>query len=292
MITFDESVKPPPKINQQIKQPKPPQDQVDRKRPKNGILAGGRAAQMLGWNGFESETEVVWIVPHTTGTSRSGVEMFDQYGRVIRSRAWTEEFDFLGGQPIAPPGLILATLCEGLSYLPRWPGDYTPIAQRDRIELALEHYLRLGYEVPTLNTATLSIVRQLARKRGPKEPPTESYAETRGIQQLRSQGLHQVFRQVPLVQEGKTVNRIDLVYPFRPSTRRPEVFDPDEGAPLEIDGRAFHERQFEKDRRRGNNHTVAGARLLVATPALIERNIRELVRDIQSIKDRRKQSGR
>ena len=268
------------------------QDLVDRKRPKNGILVGGRAAQMLGWDGFENETEVVWLVPHTTGTSRSGVETFDRYGRVIRSRAWTEEHDFLGGVPVAPPHLVLATIGEGLTSAHRWPGDYTPIPPRDRIELALEHYLRRGHPVPKLNTATLSIVRQLMRNRGQNEPPTESYAETRGIQQLRGQGLVKVFRQVPLCLQGKIVNRIDLVYPFRPSARRPDIFDPEEGAPVEIDGREYHERQFEKDRRRGNNHTVAGARLLVATPTLIERNTTELVRDINFIKDRRKQSGR
>jgi very-short-patch-repair endonuclease len=55
---------------------------------------------------------------------------------------------------------------------------------------------------------------------------------------------------------------------------------------LEVDGREFHELQFEKDRRRANNHTVAGTQLLTVTPTMIERNITEVTRWIRMIQNR------
>ena len=248
------------------------------KAPKNGILAGGRAAQYLGWNGFSEDTSGLWLVPHASGTSGPCVQ---------RSKLWEPADQFLGGHPVASPHLVRAHLGVGLEPLPRWPGDYTPLTPLERLELAVEHYLRLGLEVPIgLNTPTMALVRRILKVRGYGELPTESYAETRAVQQLRSQGYPTVFRQVPLIVEGRIVNRIDLVVPFRPRAQRPVSFSADFGVALEVDGREFHELQFEKDRRRANNHTVAGTQLLTVTPTRIERTITEVPRWIRMNQNR------
>ena len=241
-------------------------------------VVGPRAAGLLRWDGFHANDphdQPVWLVPHGTRTHQKGV---------IRSRQWRLPWKIVDGVAIANPALVFSHLAIGLRPLQRWDNDPDPISCVDRIELALEYCLRHGYRLATgargRGAPTATTLSQLLIRRGIGEPPTDSYAEVRLIQRLRRHGLDRVFRQVPLLRGGRIVNRIDIVVPYHPRSLRPFAFDAEVGVPIEVDGRAYHERQFEKDRVRHNNHTMAGGRLLVATPSLIEGSFTRFGADI------------
>jgi hypothetical protein len=242
------------------------------KTPKNGILVGPAAAGLLGWDGFSENDPEVWLVPHNSGMTRHGV---------IRSRLWTPSEREINGIAIASDHLVLTHLLERLESLPRWLGDRHPIPPYERIELGFESFLRGGGVVPELQTGrrseTMSMIRTLMVQRGPNEPATESFLETRLIQLVRRNGIHPVFRQVPLMIDGVYRNRLDLVVAFVRTARRPTQFDRRFGIPMEADGREYHEFQFVKDRKRGNNIAAAGAAPLVVTYDMVERSPREVI---------------
>jgi hypothetical protein len=242
-------------------------DTPDERSPRltpGAILVGPRAAGLLGWDGFSPSDPEVWLVPRSGRAGQS----------IIRSSRWMSSKRTIGGYPVASDELVLAYLEVSLQPLPRWIGDRDPISVVDRIELAVEWLLRNDKPVGLVTlraTKTEQLVRQILLKRGLNEPPTESYAETRFVQQVRKFGITKVFRQVPLFRGNEIVNRIDVVIPFlgRP---RPKRFTNRVGIPVEIDGKAFHVETFEKDRRRGNEHSINQTRLLVVTTHMIERN--------------------
>lgn len=245
------------------------------RRTPDAILVGPRAAGLLGWDGFSPSDPEVWLVPRTGRASQS----------VIRTSRWMGSTRTIGGYPVASDELVLAYLEESLQPKPRWIGDQDPISVIECVELAVEWLLRnekpLGH-VTLRATKTEQTVRRILLNRGLNEPPTESYAETRFIQQMRKFGITKVFRQVPLFRGGEIVNRIDVVIPFlgRP---RPKRFTNRFGIPVEIDGKAFHVDTFEKDRRRGNEHSINQTRLLVVTMHMIERNPKSIYFSIRRI---------
>lgn len=228
------------------------------------VLVGPKAAGLLGWDGFAASDPEVWLVPRYAEAGKSE----------IRTSRWAPATRTIGGYPIANDELVLAYLEESLKPQPRWVGDREPISVVDRIELAVEWLLRNNKSVglATLRaTKTEQTVKKILKARGLHEPPTESHAETRFIQQMRKFGITKVFRQVPLYRGDDVVNRIDIVIAFlgRP---RPKRFTNRSGIPVEIDGKAFHIDTFEKDRKRGNEHSINQTRLLVITTHMIERN--------------------
>jgi hypothetical protein len=247
----------------------------------DAVLVGPRAAGLLGWDGFSSSDPAVWLVPRNQRASTS----------VIRSSRWKPSKRTINGYRVADNELVLAYLGESLEPRRRWVGDSDPISRNERIELAVEWLLRneKSVGIATLRaTKTEQTVGRILLLRGANEPPTDSYAEVRFIQQMRKFGIKKVFRQVPLYRGDDVVNRIDVVIPF-PRKARPKRFTKYAGIPVEVDGKAFHIDTFEKDRRRGNEHSINQTRLLVVTTHMIERNPMSIylsIRRIQALRSR------
>lgn len=246
-----------------------------RRRKASAVLVGPKAAGLLGWDGFSANDPEVWLVPRNSEAGQGA----------IRTSRWAPSTRVVDGCPVASDELVLAYLQEKLEPLPRWAGDKDPISVVYRIELAVEWLLRNCKPVglATLRaTETEQLVKRILTHRGPNEPPTESYAETRFIQQMRAFGIMKVFRQVELYRGDEMVNRVDVVIPFL-RRARPKRFTNLVGIPVEIDGREFHADTFEKDRRRGNEHSINQTRLLVVTTHMIERNPKSIYFSIQRI---------
>lgn len=267
---------------------------------RNAILAGPKAAGLLGWDGFDPKDPAVWLQPRSARSK----------GGAIRTKYWRQSDREIDGYPIACDEMVLSYLLVGLRSRPRWENDAWPITPVESLELAVEFLLRSGYtfaefgqvvpsaflptqpKFPAACTARVQLerlnvsgaaTRSVLLARGPHEPPTESYLETRTIQQLRRGGFPRVFRQVPLFVEKRIVNRIDIVVAAPRQVRRPEAFSPRVGAPVEADGREFHTGTFEKDRRRANNHSVARTQLLVVTSNMVEREPKTIISAINRI---------
>jgi hypothetical protein len=107
---------------------------------------------------------------------------------------------------------------------------------------------------------------------------------------MRKFGIKKVFRQVPLYRGDDLVNRIDIVIPFS-RRARPKQFTKYVGIPVEVDGKAFHIDTFEKDRKRGNEHSINQTRLLVVTTHMIERNPRSIYYSICRIQAMRSRAN-
>ena len=148
------------------------------------------------------------------------------------------------------------------------------LSDRDRLELAVEHALReelVGLDdlrVPFGRGSGDRLLQEILALRG-TEPATESYAETRALQRFRSFGLTP-WRQVPIVERGKTLHRVDFVIPFRARTRRPVLFLPGHGFVIEIDSRGFHDGRFYEDHERTLTYDALGYHWQAFTPNQIE----------------------
>ncbi len=236
-------------------------------------LTGPAAAALLGLDGFrELEWPLVWCSP------RSG----SHHNNAIRTRKW-EEPTWIGETPVAPTSLILRHLGNEESVL-----KVDHLSPADRIELAVEHALRDRL----VKVADLQIrgsycrgdvlLRILMKQRN-GEPPTESYAETRSDQVLRSLG-YWCWRQLPLVGAD---HRVDFVLPvnFSRDKRRPRppVFRPELGLIIEIDSKEFHANAFEKDHLRQANYDRLGYRWVSFTPTQIERSPQLVLRTIEGV---------
>ena len=269
---------------------------------QNAVLAGPKAAGLLGWDGFDPNDPAVWLVPRSARSNRE----------TIRTKFWEPAVRQVDGYPIACDQLVLSYLLVGLRSRPRWENDSRPISPTETLELGVEFLLRSGYTFteyalavglpflpirsgprvwnqpkessPLLRlTTSEAAVRDILVLRGPDEPPTESYLETRTVQQLRRGGFDRVFRQVPLLVSGRIVNRIDLVVAAPRQFRRPPEFASPVGVPIEADGREFHADTFEKDRRRANHHSIERTQLLVVTHNMVEREPREIIAGVERI---------
>lgn len=229
-------------------------------RRRKLALTGPHAAALYGLEGFRDlDWPLRWCSPV------SGESEVD----VIRTRQWAEP-TVINGIAVAPISLVLRHL-----------GDIDAVGNlsaRDRLELAVEHALREAMAtVDDLRVAGGAapgdtLLREVLRLRR-DEPPTESYAETRTVQLLRSFG-YEPWRQLPVVEGGKTLHRVDLVIPFATQPRsRPEIVRPSDGLLIEIDSREFHSAEFEKDHRRQSNYDRLGYHWVTFTPTQIERSV-------------------
>jgi hypothetical protein len=145
------------------------------------------------------------------------------------------------------------------------------ITSVDRVELAVEHALRKGITLGSRRggrTSGDALLSEVVARRG-DEPATESYAETRAVQLFRSWGITP-WRQIPVRQNGRIVFRADFMLPFEP-TGRPDLIRPSHGLLVEVDGREFHENEFEHDKHRGVTYDELGYHWSVVTPNQVER---------------------
>jgi hypothetical protein len=225
------------------------------------VLTGPAAAAQLGLDGFRGTAwPAMWCSPTSCRPAP----------RLIRTRHWDEPL-LVGELLIANPVLILRHLGCALTEI-ETPVD--GLSPRDRVELAVEHALRMGLvTLKQLHTRSSrsrgdQLLHEVLRLRG-NEPPTESYAETRAIQTLRGWDIR-CWRQVCIFEAGRAKHRVDLVIPFRQSAKRPELLTPDLGLLLEIDSREFHDGRFEEDHQRQSTYDVLGFWWTTFTPTQLE----------------------
>lgn len=234
-------------------------------------LTGPAAAAMYGLDGFrDADWPLQWCTP------RSGSHRRD----AIRTRAWTAP-TLIGDTAVAPLSLVLRHLGNFLDDL-----KLDHLSPLERIELATEHALRSGLvTLDELRTRGSSgegdvLLRAVLLRRG-NEPPTESYAETRSDQVLRTLGFW-CWRQLPLVGAS---HRVDFVLPLngRADRRRPRplVFRPELGLIIEIDSKEFHANAFERDHLRQSNYDRLGYRWVSFTPNQMERSPQLVTRTIE-----------
>jgi hypothetical protein len=142
----------------------------------------------------------------------------------------------------------------------------------DRIELALEHALRLGHSiVPRRGEATPgdSLLRDVLRRRG-EHRPTGSYAETRLVQRLRSWGL-MAWRQVEVRSNGVFLYRADAMVPFDQRRPEPVAVCPADGVLMEVDSEEHHIGQFHRDQHRNSTYDRLAYQWVAVSPHQIER---------------------
>lgn len=229
-------------------------------RNRQLALTGPFAAALLGLDGFRDiPFRPVWCSP------ANGVGD-------IRTRLWGEPV-WIEDLPVAPTSLVL----RHLHLTP--PSLADGIGVTDRIEYGVEHALRdLMVSLTDLrirggSCPGAALLRYVLARRG-LEPPTESFAETEAVQLFRSWGF-QPWRQVLVVENGRVVHRVDFAFPFR-KIRRPAVVGPDDALLVELDGRKFHEQQFERDHQRQMTYDALGYSSLSFTPAQMRQSPKRL----------------
>jgi hypothetical protein len=225
------------------------------------VVTGPAAAAQLGLDGFR---DLAWPQMWCSPTSCRPA------ANLIRTRHWQEPL-LVGEILVAHPVLVIRHLGSMLSSM-QLPDD--GLSPRDRVELAVEHALRLGLATPhdlkirSSRSLGDQLLVEVLRLRG-NEPPTESYAETRAIQILRGWGIR-CWRQVWIYERGRRKHRVDLVIPFVQGARRPELLTPDMGLLLEIDSKEFHDGRFEEDHQRQTTYDVLGFWWTTFTPTQLE----------------------
>ena len=236
--------------------------------PRQLALTGAAAAALLQLDGFrDHDWPPLWCAPIASRPDRS----------VIRTRYWAAPRD-VGGVPVAPAALVLRHLARGLEPVGRWAGDHRPLPPRDLVELALEHALRDG--LVTLgelhfrgrHDASAATLAAVVARRSALEPPTESYAETRAVQELRRIGYLRLWRQVAIVSGDRQLHRVDFVLPAAGRRARPELVRPEHGLLIEIDSVEHHATPdgFVRDRQRDVHYHSLGYRFVAFTPNQIE----------------------
>lgn len=237
-------------------------------RPQQIALTGPLAAAMHGLDGYRDlEWPPLWCVPH------------DGLGgpNIVRTRAWQP--------PVTVRGVTVAPIPLLVRHLAAVEFEQADgIAVVDRMELAVEHALRSGgLRASDLKVKGARSKSELAlteiRRRRRDEPATESYAETRALQLLRSDGWAP-WRQMQVMQAGRIVHRVDFVIPFRSRRSRPALLYPDDGLLVEIDGRAFHEGAFEEDHDRQSTYDALGFHWVTFTPTQIEHQSTKVLRAV------------
>jgi hypothetical protein len=231
-------------------------------------LTGPAAAAVMQLDGFRDvDWAPVWTSPSSCRAAPT----------LIRTRLWLEPSP-VGEHLVAHPVLVLRHLGDGLANRHRLTDKYDRLTDQitdlERVELAVEHALRLG--LVTLDELRIRSSRLLGdqmllrvlKLRG-EEPPTESYAETRAVQVLRGWGL-KCWRQMPIYEGGRLKHRVDLVIPFRQKMYRPKRLLPGMGLLLEVDSREFHESRFEGDHARQSTYDMLGYDWITFTPNQLE----------------------
>ncbi len=203
------------------------------------VIGGALAAQLLGLDGFSTRD---WENRDPTGAAWPilwcGRRSARSAPNVFRTRNWLAPC-LPGDQWIAHP----AGNSEPLSA-PRSVGRSEHLADRTdrtghrKCSATEPHYVattaiavRPGWPCAALAT--------LLDQRG-DEPPTESFAETRTVQLLRSLG-YVTYRQLPVLVDGRKDYRIDLVIAFERTEHRPKYFTSEVGIGVEVDSHQWHE---------------------------------------------------
>lgn len=222
-------------------------------------LTGPMAAAMHDLHGFRQlNWRSRWCCPYSR---RGGTD-------TIRTRRWSEPVS-VDGIAVAPVPLVL----RHLAGLESHPDNVT---ESDRVELAVEDALHRGLvDLSDLraaggNGAGDALLNMVVRRRG-NEPATESYAETRALQLLRSAGWYS-WRQVPVVRRGRPIHRADLVIPFGNPKRRPVFAEPSSGLIVEVDSKEFHANEFERDHLKQSHYDELGLHYISFTPTQVETN--------------------
>jgi very-short-patch-repair endonuclease len=226
-------------------------------RSRRLALTGPSAAALYELDGFRDHSwPDLWCAPHS---GRPG-------NRIIRTRDWQSPLE-LGDVLVCP----IETVIRHINAVPLdLLGIDDEISPRDRVELAVEHAFRQGIAVRSGTGGDMpgdTMLREVLSKRG-DVPATESYAETRAVQCFRSIGL-QPWRQIPIARNGRVAFRADFMVPFA-AQKRPEVIMASHGLLVEIDGREFHEPQFERDHQRGTTYDSLGFHWVSFTPNQVE----------------------
>ncbi len=225
------------------------------------LLTGPAAASLLGLDGFRDHVwPPMWLHPHTASAAPG----------IIRTREPLAPL-IVSGTRVAPVALVLTHL----GHVPEILQVDRARTARDRVEYALEHALRSGLvtlaELQSLRSTMpgAQLIRDvLALRRD--EPPTESYAETTGVEVIRELG-HHPWRQVPILGLAGERHRIDFVLAFRRKARRPLLLGPGDGLGIEIDSREFHEGTFERDHARQSVYDALGLHWITLTPNQLKR---------------------
>ena len=208
-------------------------------------LTGPAAAALYQLDGFRDIVwPSLWCSPYGSRPEQG----------MLRTRAVIEPA-FIADTLVLPVGQVMRHLNARPELLTNQLDKLSP---NDRVELALEHVLRLGESVAAAQGGSNpgdAMLRQILRIRG-LEPPTESYSETRTAQFVRSLG-YPCWRQIPILVNGRIVFRADFMIAFK-RRKRPKIFTPADGMLLETDGKEFHEPQFERDHRRGSTYDALG----------------------------------
>ena len=230
--------------------------------PRRLALTGPPGAQRHRLDGFRDLSwPDLWCAPKGGASGE----------RVIRTRSWVEP-ETIDGLLVAPLGLVVRHLGAVPADLDHQRDGISPL---DRIELAVEHALRMGVQVSVPQGARTSGEAMLARvlKRRGDHRPTGSYAETRMVQLLRVWGLT-AWRQVEVRSGGEYMYTTDLLIPFQQHRRELLVVSPTDGVLLEVDSRGFHADNFDRDRHRDATYTRLGFPWLTVTARQIQRQQR------------------
>ncbi len=110
------------------------------------------------------------------------------------------------------------------------------------------------------------------------EPPTESYAETRGWQRFTAWGFV-VWRQIVIHVHGRIVHRADFGLSLR-LRHRPRLITPRDVLLAELDSRLHHETAFEADHARQSTYDALGFHWVTFTPNQIEHRPASVLRAI------------
>ena len=218
-------------------------------------MTGPYAAGVYGLDGFRDlDWPELWCAP-------IGGEAGD---RIVRTRRWDTPVE-VADVRLCP----IETVVRHLNAVPLDLCQAAGLEPIDRVELAVEHALRDGAKVRAARGRGPGdkMLHEVLRRRG-NVVPTESYAETRTVQLLRTWGVVP-WRQIPILRRGRIEFRADFMIPFR-QQRRPETIRASMGILVEVDSREFHEGQFERDHRRGAVYNELGYHWMTVTPNQIE----------------------
>ncbi len=242
------------------------------------LLTGCAAARLLGLDGADLlDPSPIYAVPHSWGPAPDR----------IRTRRLGGGFE-IDGVLIANTSTIARHLGRGLGPTPRWLDDETPLTPLEVVELAVEHLLRRRFIVNAPRQGKYTdgdfLLRQVLHQRG-SLPPTESYAETRLVQILRSRGFPVLWRQITVHDGEPNPKRADFLLPFDPEAIQPNRWSPEDGILLEVESWQFHSSKDDvrRDRIRHNRYQLAGFRWLEILASDIERRPDSVVEQIRSL---------
>jgi very-short-patch-repair endonuclease len=223
-------------------------------RYPDGRIGGEAGAALLGLDGFDPGAPACILRPRSASGRGDRVRRIDPL----------EDPSFLCGLPVCDPGELLLGLGADITPRPGCAAGRQVLDPVDLVELAVEAALRRGLvDLDTLERlvtahtrrAGRAILVQVLAMRPPGARPTESYAETRCCQVLRTAGVADFERQVDLVDADGRIGRVDFL--------RGKVV-------IEVVGEAWHLPRFHPDHERYARLAAAGYTLLPFTFTHIE----------------------